>query len=299
LHLFLFTQERVPACDMRLVLDHFARVLGLKKFEVFPKQDHLPKEKGGKGGLCITMPYVGTTFNGKMKAQVGIKLGGFEMTCGEFINVAERSRVTPEKFAELLAQAPHKKSKSKSSGAEFDRDKAVEKAKRQLAKYVEEITNKKDGDKRNARFNTAAYVMGRYVGAGLIDEELVKTSLRAAAAANVDGAMDPAKIEDMLRRSFADGKANPFTPEDLVAADVGFTADDFYAYLPMHNYIFVPTREFWPAASVNTTLGGKPSNWLDRNRPVVQATWAPACRRSSRTASSPLAAGSTARGPRS
>ena len=57
-----------------------------------------------------------------------------------------------------------------------------------------------------------------------------------------------------------------------------FTEDDFYAYLPQHNYIFVPTREFWPTASVNnvlTGLDGKPSEYLDRYKPVVQATWVP------------------------
>jgi hypothetical protein len=62
--------------------------------------------------------------------------------------------------------------------------------------------------------------------------------------------------------------------------------DDFYAYMPMHNYIYVPTREPWPAASVNARLApmpvlngkgeqklddkGRPafiaaSKWLDQN----------------------------------
>ena len=71
---------------------------------------------------------------------------------------------------------------------------------------------------------------------------------------------------------------------------------DFYAYMPMHNYIFAPSREPWPASSVNSRLGeiplfgaeGKPlldgrgkqkkisaSLWLDQNRPVEQMTWAP------------------------
>ena len=29
--------------------------------------------------------------------------------------------------------------------------------------------------------------------------------------------------------------------------------DDFYAYMPKHLYIFAPTGDMWPAASVNTT----------------------------------------------
>jgi hypothetical protein len=60
--------------------------------------------------------------------------------------------------------------------------------------------------------------------------------------------------------------------------------DDFYAYLPQHNYIFAPTRDTWPAASVNARVSavigpdGKsiaPAKWLDENRRVEQMTWAP------------------------
>lgn len=75
---------------------------------------------------------------------------------------------------------------------------------------------------------------------------------------------------------------------------------DFYAYMPTHNYIFAPTGEFWPAASVNSRIAPVPlvsadgspimsqkkgkedeqvelaaNAWLDQNRPVEQMTWAP------------------------
>ena len=55
--------------------------------------------------------------------------------------------------------------------------------------------------------------------------------------------------------------------------------DDFYAYLPAHQYLYIPTRELWPAASVNASVPvdtGKPSQILDLSRPVHQMTWAPA-----------------------
>jgi hypothetical protein len=59
--------------------------------------------------------------------------------------------------------------------------------------------------------------------------------------------------------------------------------DDFYAYMPMHAYIFVPSGELWPASSVNARVppvangAGKisASSWLDRHKPVEQMTWAP------------------------
>ena len=30
--------------------------------------------------------------------------------------------------------------------------------------------------------------------------------------------------------------------------------DDFYAYIPQHSYLFVPTREMWPASSFNSRI---------------------------------------------
>ena len=60
--------------------------------------------------------------------------------------------------------------------------------------------------------------------------------------------------------------------------------DDFYAYMPTHSYIYTPTREMWPAASVNARLPSIPTSsgkvipasaWLDQHRHVEQMTWAP------------------------
>jgi Family of unknown function (DUF5906) len=64
----------------------------------------------------------------------------------------------------------------------------------------------------------------------------------------------------------------------------GIQIEDFCAYMPAHSYIFKPTREMWPARSVNCRVPpvdigkDKPipaSLWLDINRPVEQMTWAP------------------------
>jgi hypothetical protein len=85
-------------------------------------------------------------------------------------------------------------------------------------------------------------------------------------------------------------------PDGLEKSPAGVSLSDFYAYMPMHNYIFAPSREPWPGSSVDARVGkiplvdargnpvldanGKqkkicPSAWLDRNRPVEQMTWAP------------------------
>ena len=67
------------------------------------------------------------------------------------------------------------------------------------------------------------------------------------------------------------------------------TTDDFYAYMPMHSYLFIPSREHWPSSSVNARIppiecgvdeAGEQQDlaaaaWLDRHRAVEQMTWAP------------------------
>ncbi|MBK7252048.1 MAG: primase C-terminal domain-containing protein [Gammaproteobacteria bacterium] len=65
------------------------------------------------------------------------------------------------------------------------------------------------------------------------------------------------------------------TPEETRPISV----DDFCSYLPGRQYIFVPTRELWPGASVNARVAPvhdeRPADWLDANRPIDQMTWAP------------------------
>lgn len=79
------------------------------------------------------------------------------------------------------------------------------------------------------------------------------------------------------------------TADDLAKRIKGSSAvepkspDDFFAYLPQHQYIFRPTRELWRPESVNGCVPpirvGRdvvPANrWLDQNRAVEQMTWIP------------------------
>jgi hypothetical protein len=79
-------------------------------------------------------------------------------------------------------------------------------------------------------------------------------------------------------------------------AGQGVGLDDFYAYMEKHDYIYCPTRQPWPASSVNARIPpvalydaegnplldekGNPktiaaNTWLDQNQPVEQITWAP------------------------
>jgi hypothetical protein len=91
-------------------------------------------------------------------------------------------------------------------------------------------------------------------------------------------AYDP--VEDGARANGHDPDHDPAAS----AKPLGVSLEDFHALMPMHSYIFTPSREMWPASSVNARIppipigDGKtmPANaWLDRNKPVEQMTWAP------------------------
>jgi hypothetical protein len=70
---------------------------------------------------------------------------------------------------------------------------------------------------------------------------------------------------------------------EVIALDAkreGVSLQDFWAFMPTHSYIYAPTYQMWPAASVNArvpqpTKNVSASAWLDQHRPVEQMTWAP------------------------
>jgi hypothetical protein len=96
-------------------------------------------------------------------------------------------------------------------------------------------------------------------------------------------------VSDDLKDLYTDKSFDPYVD------GAGVTIEDFRAYMPGHSYIFMPCRDIWPAASVNSRLGlmpaldanGRPkrkkgkdvmiraNEWLDQNRAVEQMTWVP------------------------
>ena len=110
-------------------------------------------------------------------------------------------------------------------------------------------------------------------------------------------------VNDTLRENGTDAvrerhdRAHRYNgPVDRTTDGKGVELADFYAYMPMHTYIFAPAREMWPASSVNarappvalTDTHGNPvlndegkqvyvpaNSWLDKHHPVEQMTWAP------------------------
>jgi phage/plasmid primase-like uncharacterized protein len=109
---------------------------------------------------------------------------------------------------------------------------------------------------------------------------LGRAKVAAGSPPSTPSAVTPESVTARARAG--NGHGGSTTPAGESAADA-VTVDDFFAYMPMHQYIFVPTRELWPGSSVNARVdrvdvGGKankPSDWLDQYRPVDQMAWAP------------------------
>lgn len=100
LHLFIFLAEEQPAALVQSVLAHLAAKLGLGNSEIFPKQTTVLASSGDAGNwLCI--PFLGTTYNGKLSEQTGIKKTGARSTIEEFLNLAENHRVYPAQLNSL------------------------------------------------------------------------------------------------------------------------------------------------------------------------------------------------------
>jgi Bifunctional DNA primase/polymerase, N-terminal/Family of unknown function (DUF5906)/Primase C terminal 1 (PriCT-1) len=129
-----------------------------------------------------------------------------------------------------------------------------------------------------------------HVGAGGRNEALSREAFRLR--------KQGASVEEIVAilRAFNGARCRPPLPDQEVVAIAegkarvepqpagSVTLEDFYAYMPMHQYVFVPSRELWPPSSVNARVPAppgpdgkpmKPAQWLDEHRPVDQMTWAP------------------------
>lgn len=123
----------------------------------------------------------------------------------------------------------------------------------------------------------------------LPEDDALAEAARFAAGMNDDSAEGPGigKIPEMPEH-VREGP-DPLEPPRRVLPEA-VTREDFHAYMPAHSYIYTPTREPWPASSVNSRIPPidiglvdksgekKPipaSAWLDRFRPVEQMTWCP------------------------
>lgn len=143
--------------------------------------------------------------------------------------------------------------------------------------------------------------------AGMDEDAVVEMILEATNKLDEAEGWDWVKEERRVRGMCTDWLRKHPRPSAFMVADLrdavkrtgdggGVRLDDFRAYMPSHSYFFLPTREPWPAGSVDARLPkvpvltndgkhaldakGKPlkvnaSRWLDKHAAVEQMTWAP------------------------
>lgn len=129
---------------------------------------------------------------------------------------------------------------------------------------------------RNDTLNTQAFGLFGLVKAGRLSEEVVRNALGSVAEGK---GLSPQEVKKTLDSAFKAAK-----PRFADSHKERFSLADFRAFMPDHRYIFIPTRDHWPASSVDSRIDWildsagnkiKPSRWLDKNVPVEQMTWAP------------------------
>ena len=169
----------------------------------------------------------------------------------------------------------------------------------------------------NHQLNASAFSLGQIVGGGgLTEAEVVAALMLVAKDVKLDCDNDKvtAKATKACRTTINSGlskgmlkprtarkniNAKPAAGADEATADreLSVALTDFFSHMQTHSYIYVPTREMWPASSVNSRIPPVPvlnalgkkvrisaNSWLDKNRPVEQMSWAPGEPLTSRTA---------------
>lgn len=109
-------------------------------------------------------------------------------------------------------------------------------------------------------------------------ERIKATIVRLAALDDITYQMvreDEAKALNIKPTSFLDKKIREARAAAADAPPYDSVQTEFYAVMPEHKYLFVPTRALWPSASVNGRYGEDTSQWLDSHRAVEALTWAP------------------------
>jgi hypothetical protein len=240
----------------------------------------------GDGGMVLLPP--------------SIKPGVGQYECLNYDEIAE----APEWLLKLVTKPARKPSRPKRPGSA--RRPMRGSASEQLEAACREL-NECDEGNRNHTLNRLAFRLGRFVGGGALDEDVVRSRLtEAAEACGLEEKEIPATIESGLTAGMeakmetgefyavccnffnanwdVEAVAAEFTnnPQRYKSMSVdriedvykewlareGLTLEDFFSYLPKENsYINRRTSAHWPGSSVNKRLPAVPL-FYDDGRPM-------------------------------
>jgi hypothetical protein len=143
-HVFLFTKEFTPAALFRNKLKDIAAMLGYARSEIFPKQNHINKDRGDVGSF-LNLPY----HNVNQTLRYAFKEDGSAMSVNEFFNHYDQIVLTEEELVELKIK--------EDKPEDNDLLKGAPPCLKMLAK--EGIPN---GQRNNAIYNFGVYVKKRF-----------------------------------------------------------------------------------------------------------------------------------------
>jgi hypothetical protein len=104
LHLFVFFKEPISATTARKILSTWARALGFRDVEIFPKQDAVSMTGAGSN---LWMPYYGCcSLNAELPKQAAIDPFGRCLSVQDFIDEAQRKAITLEELLALELRPP-------------------------------------------------------------------------------------------------------------------------------------------------------------------------------------------------
>ncbi|TAV05575.1 TOTE conflict system archaeo-eukaryotic primase domain-containing protein [Rhizobium ruizarguesonis] len=154
-HVWLFASDWMPQATMNAALVALAGRLGHADAETYPPDTGL--------GNWMNMPYLG----GDRSDRYGVKPGGLGMSVAEFLEAAEKARMSPDQIEALAA--------SQAAGVGTATSRRVL---RKLTERAAEIAAMIDGRKRT--LHDTAFLFGKYVLKGRIDKDTVIGRLVAA-----------------------------------------------------------------------------------------------------------------------
>src|SRR5262249_46930246 len=104
---------------------------------------------------------------------------------------------------------------------------------------------------RNEALNKAAFVLGTMAARDWITRDEVEDALRSAMEQNGYAADKGTRAVEATLKSGLEAGMN--TPHDGLP-EQGVVLEDFVSHAPSRTYFFLPCREPWPGASVNSRL---------------------------------------------
>ncbi|MGO7314946.1 hypothetical protein ACC678_25745 [Rhizobium ruizarguesonis] len=184
-HGYFFADDWVPQSDMNAALSAMAARLPYKKIDIFPPAD--------SAGNWVCMPYG----EGDRTDRYAAKARGLAMSVAEFLEAAENARQSPTAIAAITrSPAPE--------GAPASSDDA-DRAGRKLAAFVTEIAEAQEGGRAKLLYGLSKD-MGKMIGAGWIEEDVVFDALMEAATR---ARLPYGEAAGHVRNGIKDGKREP------------------------------------------------------------------------------------------